>query len=490
MRGNRLARALCAVVAGWAAQADVRADDTAPLRIGSRLEPLWDRTLIQEMRGAAFRLHSPDREEVVFRFDAPWEGGQSAYVTVLHDGWRFRLYYRGGGDLGREYTCLAFSDDGIRWERPKLGLFELNGSRDNNIIWTGREKAYDESHNFSPFLDANPAAPPEQRWKAVTSSKVPDTGGERPKILMAFVSPDGIRWQRLRDQPIITEGAFDSHNAAFWDGVAGQYVCYFRQTQKGKKSIARSVSRDFLNWSRPALLDFGDTTPEHFYTNGMLPYFRAPHVYIGLPMRFVHPTQRKHVGFPPRETDGLSDAVFMTSRDGSHWDRLFMEAWIRPGLDAKNWGGAHGNSTPAWGIVQTGPAELSVYWSEHYDNYPEKTITPRLRRGTLRPDGFVSVHAPYAGGEFTTRPIVFEGSRLLLNVSTSAAGSVRVEIQDAAGQPVPGYELAAAEEIWGDELERVVTWKAGPDVSPLAGKPVRLRFVMRDADLYAVRVAK
>jgi hypothetical protein len=162
-----------------------------------------------------------------------------------------------------------------------------------------------------------------------------------------------------------------------------------------------------------------------------------------------------------------------------------MEAFLRPGLDPKNWGGAHGNSTPAFGIVPTGPTEMSIYWQENFDNYPAKEIIPKLRRGAMRLDGFVSVNAGYSGGEFTTRPLTFAGKRLTLNLSTSAVGSVRVEIQDAGGAAVPGYALDDCPEIWGDEIARVVAWKSGTDVSGLAGRPVRLRFVMKDADVYA-----
>ncbi|MBN1422669.1 MAG: hypothetical protein JXP34_28090 [Planctomycetes bacterium] len=475
---------------------DDRASGSAPRAIGSRLEPFVDTWLIDRLDGARMELHSPIPREVVFRFDAPWEGGQSAYVTVLHDGERYRMYYRGGGDLGREYTCVAFSDDGIRWVRPALGLFEFDGSKDNNIIWTGKNKGYDESHNFSPFIEGNPAAPPAERWKAVTLDKWGE-GEARRKVLSAFVSEDGIRWRRFREEPIIEEGGFDSHNTAFWDPVRGRYICYLRMARDGKRSIARATSPDFRHWSRPELLDFGGAPNEHFYTNGIVPYARAPHVFVGLPMRFVPPGERGTVGLERRKTDGLSDAVFMASRDGLRWQRLFLEAFLRPGLDPKNWGGAHGNSTPAWGILRTAPSEISIYWAEHYDdpswrdpssrNFEGKEITPQLRRGTLRLDGFVSVHAPYAGGEMVTRPLVFQGEQLVLNLSTSAVGSARVEIQDADGRPIPGFALDDAVEIWGDEIERVVEWKAGTDVTPLAGRPVRLRFVLKDADLYAIR---
>ncbi len=457
-----------------------------PEEIGSQRILFVDDHRIASRSNVSLRLHAPESPEVVFKFDAPWEGPQSGYVTVLRDGDRFRLYYRGGGDLGREVTCVAESDDGRRWTRPALGLFAFRGSKENNIVWTGERKAYDESHNFSPFIDQNPAARPSQRYKAVTLDKV-GSGDDRHNALAAFESPDGIHWKKMREEPILDEGAFDSHNTAFWDTVAGHYVCYLRVGREGKRSISRSTSRDFLHWTRPEPLDFGDTPLEHFYTNGIVPYVHEPRLYLGFPMRFVPPSDRGFVGLEKRKTDGLSDAVFMSSHDGLRWDRTFMEAFLRPGLDPQNWGGAHGNSTPAWGLLATSPSELSIYWSEHYGNYPEGDSVPQLRRGTLRTDGFVSIHAPYSGGEWSSKPLVFHGNTLTINVSTSAVGSVQVEIQDAEGHPIPGYTLDDCPEIWGDEIARVVSWRKGQSLAPLAGRRVRLRFVMRDADLFALR---
>jgi hypothetical protein len=122
-----------------------------------------------------------------------------------------------------------------------------------------------------------------------------------------------------------------------------------------------------------------------------------------------------------------------------------------------------------------------------YANQSYGQPTSHLRRYSLRLDGFAAVAAPYGGGELLTRPLTFAGKELVLNFATSAAGGIRVEIQDASGKPVPGYALADAAETIGNELERVVRWKSGGDVRPLAGKPVRLRFVMRDARLYALQ---
>ena len=129
------------------------------------------------------------------------------------------------------------------------------------------------------------------------------------------------------------------------------------------------------------------------------------------------------------------------------------------------------------------PRELSLYASESY--FTGKLS--RLRRYTLRLDGFASVFAPRAGGEFVTKPFVFSGQHLSLNFSTSAAGSIRIELQNAAGRPIEGYTLADCSEIFGDATEYVVRWTSGSDVGALAGQPVRLRCVLREADLYALQ---
>ena len=110
-----------------------------------------------------------------------------------------------------------------------------------------------------------------------------------------------------------------------------------------------------------------------------------------------------------------------------------------------------------------------------------------IERLLLRTDGFASVTAPWRGGEMLTKPVIFSGQELEINYRTSAPGVVRVELQDAAGQPISGYTLDDCPEIIGDEIARRVAWKQGPDVSRLGGQRVRLRFVMKDADLFALQ---
>ncbi len=105
-------------------------------------------------------------------------------------------------------------------------------------------------------------------------------------------------------------------------------------------------------------------------------------------------------------------------------------------------------------MIQTAPDEISLYVSRNY-TYP----SAHLERMTLRMDGFVSINADYAGGEFITKPLIFQGDNLHLNFATSAAGSLRLEIQDAQGNPLPGFALEESPVILGDKIEQTVSWK-------------------------------
>ncbi len=180
--------------------------------IGSQLELFTDDWLIAETRNVELRLHNPVPQEVSIVFNQPWEGNSSGYVTVFKDDACFRMYYRGsnhdletGEATHPEFTCYAESTDGVNWVRPQLSLFEFNGSKQNNIVWSGVG-----THNFTPFRDTNPNCPREESYKALG---VGDGG------LYAFKSPDGVRWQLMSRRPVITKGAFDSQNLAFWDNV-------------------------------------------------------------------------------------------------------------------------------------------------------------------------------------------------------------------------------------------------------------------------------
>ncbi len=429
--------------------------EPVPVDIGSRRELFVDRFLIERLENAALKLHEP---QLAPPMSDPADNLE--YGTVIKDGDLYRLYTRDGrgakfdGDQP-EVTRYCESRDGIHWTKPTLGLFEIDGNKENNVIL--HESPY--CHNFSPFLDTRPGVPATERFKALAGVGVrtPTPG------LVAFVSADGIHWRKLRPEPVITytkEYAFDSQNVSFWSVSEQCYVCYFRHFLDQKlRSVCRTTSQDFVKWTEPTPLN-PNFPGEHLYTTLTHPYFRAPHIYIATPTRF-HPGRGES-----------TDILFMTTRGESPYDRTFREAFIRPGLDPARWGNR--SNFAALGIVPTSPTEMSIY-------------TTPFRRFVLRTDGFASVQAGADVGEMLTRPLSFTGKELTLNYSTSAAGSVRVEIQSADGKTLLGFGAGDCPEIIGDEIACIVRWKNGSDVSSLAGQPVRLRFVLREADLYAIQ---
>lgn len=451
--------------------------------IGSRLELMVDDFLIERMNGAQLKLHSPQHMPLA---NHPLITG--GYMTVIKDGNLYRAYYRSSrpdfdgprGNDGNpsEIYCYTESHDGIDWTKPDLGLCEIGGARDNNVILT--EPPF--CHNFSPMLDKRPDAPAEERYKALAGlqqlsydemhalfpkdERYQPRNGIEPAGLWAFASADGIRWRKASDRPVITRKgfSFDSQNVSFWSEYEDCYVAYMRtwDVEHGwLRSISRSTSADYRHWSDPVALDPNEPG-EHLYTSQTHPYFRAPHIYIATPTRFAGD-----------ERGASTDILFMTARGNAPYERPFKEAWIRPGLDPALWGNRA--NYMALNVVPTSPEEMSLYHDHSGHRY------------ALRTDGFASVHAGHAGGELLTKPLRFSGARLTINFSTSAAGSMQVELQAADGALLPGYTLDDCPPFWGDAIEHPVSWKGGQDVSILAGQPVRLRFAMKDADLFAIR---
>ena len=326
---------LASVWTSFAAAAD-------PIPIGSRRELFVDQALIERLDGRAeLRLHHPTPREVAITFEKPWEGNASGYPTVFQDGDVYRMYYRGHRYIidppplrqaQSEVVCYAESRDGIHWLKPNLGLFDWpptmnnTGTKENNILWRG---GY-ETHNFAPFKDTNPACPPDQRYKAVG-------GTTASKGLLTFKSADGIHWSKLSDGPVVTKGAFDSHNTVFWDPDRQRYAMYVRYFSegefKGLRSIGMSHSTDFKTWSEPVGLTYPNSPPQQMYTNQIAPYYRAPQLLLGFPTRFVARPLTEHAKrLEPVETRAqfaasvkgsdaysgaeVTDGLLIASRDG------------------------------------------------------------------------------------------------------------------------------------------------------------------------------
>ena len=447
-----------------------------PIDIGTDRQLFVDDFWIDRADGARRRLHRPTARDTAIAIDRSWERGGVSYLNTFPDEGKFRGWYRCDpvdlrGSDDESITAYAESDDGIHWHKPDLGVLEFEGSKSNNLVWMG------PGINLAPFRDDNPNARDDERYKAIVRVK---------RELFALASPDGIRWRKMREEPILTEWPFDSLNIPFWDTWRGEYVAYTRGVA-GNRPVPRRTCAGYAgrhpttsstgrcsSTSTPALPQWSSSTPTPASsTSG------APGIYLMFPSRFVDMTAS------PRPTGpagtGVDDAVFMSSRDGLQV-RPQLHGGARPAWVWTRKTGTSAASTSSAAFFTHRPEEMSIYGMEHKD-----LPTMRIRRYALRTDGFVSVNAGYSGGEFTTHPLVFDGSELEINYSTSAVGSVRVELQDAEGRPQPGLTLDDSAEIFGDEIEGTARWNGNASLAALAWKPVRLRFALRDADLYAFR---
>ncbi len=442
--------------------------------IGSRRELFVDDYLIDTLGGGLhLQMHHPEHREVAFQTNQQWEGSSTAYLKVFPVGDKFHLYYSARPDTkgGRsdyapdQFACVAESSDGIHFERVPVGTHEFAGSCDNNIVYSGKP-----GHNFAPFLDTNPACAKDERFKALAFH--PD----QKRCLAAYTSPDGLQWKLMQEEPVLRDGSFDSQNIAFWDDERGRYLAYARDNSSGYRRFRVSESTDFRNWSEQTYLTYTDEEKIHFYVPSIQPYFRAPHLLIGTPARFM-PLRTL---YPNHGVNGCSDAMLIASRDGSHFYR-WKAGFLRPSTDPMNW--TDRNNYPACGILQTGPDELSLYWTENY-----RFATNHVRRGVLRLDGFGSLQAGAESvGEVLTRPFMFTGDSLHINFATSAAGSMRIGLTDIDGRPLPGFDLTDCEILIGNEIDYSVRWHTSRSLAELNGQPVRIRARLFDTDWYALR---
>lgn len=519
--GHSLAASTAGMYVMGVGSSQAAGDEAGATDIGSRRELFLDDALIERLDGQATRqLHHPQPQALALVHDEPWEGTGSGYHSVFRDGDKYRMYYKawhldaqqGKLNTGAHplFCCYAESDDGIEWRKPNLQLVEFDGSKANNIVISsgtatgpgGRTLNVDAGHP-AIFKDENPEADEDAKYKAILRSSSPNG-------LLPFKSPDGLHWSPMSDEPILRGlGAFDSQNLAFWDPTIGKYRAYWRIFTAGKttdtewkpaghRAIRTATSDDLLHWSKPTDLTYADSPSEELYTNQIKPYHRAPHLLIGLPTRYIDrgwsesmealpelEHRKLRASSTPRYGTAITEGLLMSSRDGTHFYR-WNEAFLPPGPQRPgSWN--YGHQYIAWHLIETESSlpgagnELSLYAGESY--WTGKGSA--LRRYTLRLDGFASVRASMQGGEVVTKPLTFTGDKLQLNFATSAAGGVRVELQDPAGTPLPGFSLDDCPEMFGDTVNGTVHWTSGSDVSFLNGQPIRMRFALKDADLCA-----
>lgn len=431
---------------------------------GTRIELFTDTYLIESMTGVTFRNTVPVCRGKVIGFDEPWADLGSLGMTVFSDGTEVKLYYRGypadaGSDASeRQTSCLSVSRDGLHFTPVPVNTVSYDGITENNIV-----RMDTNCHNFAPFYDTNPDCPDGERYKAIGG--IWQTGG-----IHVYASPDGIRWTELADGPVITKGAFDSMNMAFYDPAAKLYRCYYREFRNGVRIIQSAVSEDFLHWSDPVPNEYGGAVSEneHLYTNASRPVPGAEHMLVSFPMRFQE--KRKKIteyNGNVYGSDGVSDALMLFSRDGVHWTRTVKEPWLAGSLYEHEW--TQRNFITLGGIVEEGN-DFLIYVMQNYmwdDDGIWAYALPRYR--------FLSLHADGDGGVVRTKPLRFETDDIYLNYATSAYGYVKVKVVGEDG----GVRFDSGE-IYGNELSYRL------HVDGLAGTGGSLVIELNEAHVYAI----
>ena len=282
----------------------------------------------------------------------------------------------------------------------------------------------------------------------------------------------------MKPEPVMTKGAFDSQNLAFWDTTRNRYTCFSRIFSNKIRAVQSNHSPDFLTWSDRCPHRYAEGVPmEHFYTSATVPCPTAPHLFLSFPKRFVRHAQES----ARAQGAGVSDAVFMSSRDGVNWDRPFLEAWVRPGPDLKNW--TDRNNMTANGIIETGDTEWSLYISEHY-----RHADHRIRRLTRAQAG-LRLHAcrcqgrrvHHASAQLHRRQAPAQLRHLRRRLRADRGAGRNRQAHPASPSPTcPNFTAT-------NSRPRHLEVRRQPRA--LKGQTIRLRVKLKDADLYALRFA-
>jgi hypothetical protein len=373
----------------------------------------------------------------------------------------------------------ATSSDGLSWERPQLGLYEYEGSKQNNIVFPLLH---------SPSVVFNPrAGAPDHRYNMLGCGRASGPG------YYAAHSADGLRWILYPQNPVLPGG--DTCTLAL-DPATGEYLAFHKQTRKHRGQSRRLVylatSRDMQQWSEPKLVMAPDEIDDaqvraeggryaQFYNMSVFPYGGQ---FLGLVthFRFTGPPAEK--GPLQSGDDGPVDVQLVHSRDGRAWSRCEDRSPVIPN-------GPHAYDAGCILGVVNGPVtvgqELWLYYTAitttHGGSVPNKKITIALAKWRL--DGFVSLGANQAGGVIETVPLRCAEDRLVVNAD-AAAGELTVAVLDEHGRALPGYTEADCLPLHADAVSHPVRWKDHDRLT--TADPLRLRFHLTNARLYSYAV--
>jgi len=510
----------------------------SPLEVGSQKQLFIDYKFIESAEGIELVVQEPlqTREKLVVA-DQPWEQDATlgSYSTIMQEGDKIRLWYdiRAGapppGQKNPRFMGVAYAEsrDGLHFIKPILNQVERNGSRENNLVLPPEPDQL-VIGGGSVWRDENPDCPSDARYKSWIKIYPRQAAGIHGPHRV-FSSPDGIHW-KLDEREVTGLRAADTQPSWFWEPRIQRYIGYSREWIREKsgygfRAASYNESDDLFNWdsmtmvlepderdhtAAPAMrLDLrrlevrGDNimpqrplttaavtgaedqvltpvAPMDFYGPGVFPY---EGVYLALIPIFYHWKGSANEAWP-----STSDIQLAVSRDARHFIRTEKrQPFLRLGPD-----GAWDSKWiyPILRPIRMGDELWIYYFGTNRDHAARLDSLASFRetaisRAILRLDGFIAAVADYSGGVLLTPVMRFSGTRLELNLDTSAGGYARVEILDKAGKPIHGFSFHDADELNGNRVYMTVTWNGNADLSALAGKPIRLHIRMRSAKLYA-----
>jgi hypothetical protein len=448
-----------------------------PIDLGRQL--LVDDFLIEQSTlTRTFHRPVPHKDSPVLRPETEWEKqGRSPMAMVFSDGvWYhpadrlFKMWYMGGHTAS---VCLALSEDGVKWKRPVLDVRKGTnavhvGVRDSTTVWL-------DPHDPDP----------KRRFKLFRSHS--DTGRWGQSL---HFSADGIHWS----ERVLRTGPTGDRTTAFYNPFRKVWVYSLRNGPGAPRRRQYWETRDLLHgpmWDKydePVLwVGADDKDPQRDDLKSTPQLYNLDCVAYESLLLGLFGIWRGDKNIPPGRPKP-NDIGVGYSRDGFHWNRPDRTPILAPSEKPGDWN--WGNSQSAGGCCLVVGDELFIYHSGRAGSPGEgKTRDGGGSTGlaVLRRDGFASLDAGEAGGTLTTRPVQFTGKHLFVNAD-ARAGELTAEVIDPSGQPMKDLSAADCVPVRADKTGQRVTWKEG-DLAAAAGKPVRFRFQLKNARLYAFWVS-
>lgn len=488
-----------------------------PINLGNRKHLFIDDALLQEKGNTKFVVNPPSMDEIVL---TNIEGAFRKHLSVVEDDeGKIRIYTT----VDDDYLAVWISDDGINFTAPDLPNGKYK-SHTNIVLHANVGMGI-------VFIDPN--APKEERWKYISDY--------HRRAVSLFYSEDGLEFKRYK-QPVLPFRSGSQANI-YYDDQKQVYTAFHRsdfgrtKTNDTQRDFVMTETKDLLQpWPFepinteetkkraegkrvaeliPWYLDNGPLTPGGFameypwifspldsldpretdiYVPKAIKYPWAPDTYVAFPVMYFHyedsvPDERMILYSPDRKLgSGPLETQFSSSRNGVDWIRYPRPAYVgigeHKGIDFKT-------AYIAYGMVKKGNQIWQYTFNEpHYHSpwikYEDKRAVIKLIQ---RLDGFVSIDSPYEKETtVVTKPLVFEGNKLVLNIDTDATGYAQVGLIDENGKPIKGFFVDECIYINGDFIEKEVEWmEKGTDVSELAGKIVQVVLRMRGSKLYAMQ---